>query len=289
MSGSELSRIRASLQRRVLELLEQELPAGWESRPHGQHILLLGQEGDNPIKRRISLEKLYQRVERYPEQRREALYSFVAHVVAGIKGMIDNRELKDHEDLVYPVLRHVSFAANHPGNHQLVVREHSSESIVAYAVDRGEGYLLIDHAMLEEAGWSEEELHQYAMKNLRKLPLSVRTQVVAGNTIHFINPKDGYAASRVLMTELLDQYDQGKKGEALGVAIPHQDVLIIVDIQDSTGMQLLSRLTYDFASKGDIPISPFPFIYRDQTLESYIVIQHSQGKKANHERTETEQ
>ncbi|MGC5323897.1 DUF1444 family protein [Brevibacillus sp. SYSU BS000544] len=278
MSGSELCRIRASLQRRVVELLETQLPEGWEVKAHQQHILLMGLEGDKSIEKEISLEKLYERVERYPDQRREALYSFVTHVVAGIKGLIETRDLTNQEMNVYPVLRHVSFVTNHPGGQKLVYREHTSESIIAYALDRKEGYLLINHSMLEDAGWSVDQLHTYSLQNLRKLPLSVRTQEVAGNPVHFINPQDGYAASRVLLTELLDQYDQEKKGEALGVAIPHMDVLIIVDIQDEIGMQLLSRLTYDFASKGDIPISPFPFLYHNQTLESYIVVKHSKGK-----------
>lgn len=279
MSGSDLCRIRASLQRRVIELLESQLPEGWESKPDQQHILLVGREGDKPVEKLVSLEKLYERVERYPEQRREALYSFVTHVVANIKGLIDNRDLTNQEMNVYPVLRHLSFATNHPGNQKMVIREHTSESIIVYALDRGEGYLLINHVMLQDVGWTEDQLHEYALENLRRLPISVRTQEVAGNPIHFVHPKDGYAASRVLLTELLDQYDREKKGEALGVAIPHQDVLIIVDIQDDTGMQLLSRLTYDFASKGDIPISPFPFLYKNQTLESYIVVKHSKRKK----------
>lgn len=275
MSGSELNRIRASLQRRVIELLEQQLPQNWECRPVQQEILLVSNGNDQPIEFPISLENLYQRVEKYPDQRREALYSFVSHIMAKINGLLDDRDLRNQEDHVYPVLRHVSFVENQPGSRKMVISLHTSESIVLYALDRGKGYILIDQAMLEEAGWSQQKLHEVSMANLRKLPFTVRTQVVAGNTIHFISPKDGYAASRVLMTELLDEYEQNKKGETLGVAIPHQDVLILVDIQDEAGMQLLSRLTYDFASKGDIPISPFPFLYENQSLESYIVVQHS--------------
>ena len=275
MSGSELNRIRASLQRRVIELVESQLPPGWECRPVQQAIHLVSSSGEQSIEFPISLDKLYQRVERYPEQRKEALYSFVSHIIGRINGFQDDRELQNQESFVYPVVRHISFTANQPGNRKLVFSEHTSESIVLYAVDRGKGYMLIDHAMLQEAGWSQEELHEYSMANLRKLPFTVRTQVVAGNTIHFISPKDGYAASRVLMEELLDEYEQNKKGKTLGVAIPHQDVLILVDIQDESGIQLLARLTYDFASKGDVPISPFPFFYENHSLESYIVVQHS--------------
>ncbi|MGD8191178.1 DUF1444 family protein [Brevibacillus ginsengisoli] len=274
MSANELNRIRVSLQRRVIELLERELSAGWECRAVQQEILLVSNATEQPMEIPISLENLYQRVESYPEQRREALYSFVSHIVARLNGLLDDRDLKNQENHVYPVLRHISFTSNHPQN-KLVTSRHTSESVVLYAVDYEKGYRLIDQTMLEDAGWSKEQLHEYAMRNLRKLPFTVRTQVVAGNTIHFISPRDGFAASRVLMTELLDQYDREKKGKTLGVAIPHQDVLIVVDIQDESGMQLLSRLTYDFASKGDVPITPFPFFYENQSLESYIIVQHA--------------
>ncbi|MDR7318699.1 DUF1444 family protein [Brevibacillus nitrificans] len=181
--------------------------------------------------------------------------------------------LNGQERNVYPVLRHSSMIAKYPD--RWVTKGHTADTAVLYALDIGEGYLLIEREMLTQAGWSEEQLHQAAMRNLQGLPYSVKTQEVAGNRIHFISPTDGYAASRVLLEPLLQSFDQQKQGDQLGVAIPHQDVLIVADLSGDTGAHLLARLTYDFASKGQVPISVLPFFWEEGELTPFLVV--SQG------------
>lgn len=190
-----------------------------------------------------------------------------------------NRELTvvGHEQKVYPVLRHASMISKYPD--RWVVTAHTADTSVLYALDQGEGYALIENRMLQEAGWTSEQLHTYAMENLQKLPFSVKTQEVAGNRIHFISPTDGYAASRILLDSFLAEMDQKKQGDALGVAIPHQDVLIVADMAGDAGAHLLARLTYDFASKGQVPISVLPFYWEDGELTPFLVVTHEAGSK----------
>ncbi|MGM0710846.1 DUF1444 family protein [Brevibacillus parabrevis] len=187
--------------------------------------------------------------------------------------------LKGQEQNVYPVLRHASMVKKYPD--RWVVKEHTADTRVLYAFDQGEGYGLIAPDMLVAAGWTAEQLHAYAMDNLQKLPYAVKTQEVAGNRIHFISPPDGYAASRVLLEPLLRQFDQEKQGESLGVAIPHQDVLIIADMNGEVGANLLARLTYDFASKGQVPIAVLPFFWENGELTPFLVVSHDADTKGN--------
>jgi uncharacterized protein YtpQ (UPF0354 family) len=133
--------------------------------------------------------------------------------------------------------------------------------------------------MLEHVGWTEEHLNQCAMTNLQELPYSVKTQVVAGNRIHFISPSDGYAASRILLEPLLRNFDQQKEGTQLGVAIPHQDVLIVADLVGDAGANLLARLTYDFATKGQVPISLLPFFWEEGELTPFLVVSNGSGSE----------
>lgn len=188
--------------------------------------------------------------------------------------------LLGQEQNVYPVLRHASIAEKFPG--RFVVRDHTADTRVLYALDRGEGYVLIEAGMLAQAGWTAEQLHQYAMENLQKLPYTVKTQEVAGNRIHFISPPDGYAASRILLDSLLRQFDREKRGDSLGVAIPHQDVLIVADMTGEVGANLLARLTYDFASKGQVPIAVLPFFWEDGELTPFLVVSHDGSNKPKH-------
>ncbi|NGQ96331.1 DUF1444 family protein [Brevibacillus sp. SYP-B805] len=243
----------------------------------GDGLVLTRQDGGQPLEKRLSLEALYDRVLRHPEQRRDALYAFVERVVAGVRGLMASRRLTGKEGQVYPVVRHPSSVRREDGETACVTLPHTAETVVAFAFDHGDGYLLIDHPMLAEAGWSLDHLHAHAMENLRKLEVPVRSQQVGPHLIHFISPRDGYAASRVLLDDLLADYDRKKAGQMLGVAIPHQDVLILADLKDNTGAQLLARLASDFAAKGPIPITPLPFLYDKGQLEPYLIVHKDKG------------
>ncbi|MET3288688.1 UNVERIFIED_CONTAM: uncharacterized protein YtpQ (UPF0354 family) [Brevibacillus sp. OAP136] len=192
--------------------------------------------------------------------------------VTGERGEKVSRSLTGQEGRVFPIIRHRSFLDGAKEAPTIVSRPHTAETIILYVCDVGKGYFLISHAMLTEAGLSEDMLNQLAMDNLRALPMKSRTQELGGNHITFISPPDGYAASRILLDDLLESHVAQKKGPHLGVAIPHQDVLIIADLADEKGAQLLARLTMDFASKGDTPICPIPFLYEKGELEMFLIV-----------------
>jgi uncharacterized protein YtpQ (UPF0354 family) len=267
--------MRTSIQRRVIELLRRQLPAGWTCQAEGEGLLISRNQGEELLKKQISLASLYTRIERNPEERREALYAFVSQVAALIRGQSADRQLTGQEANIYPVIRHASQAKGA----NWIARQHTEETVVAYALDHGDGYSLIDGEMLRDAGWSDEKLHRCAMDNLERLPYSIKTQYIGEHAIHFISPTDGYAASRVLLQPLLDEMDRTKTGNSLGVAVPHQDVLILADLHDDNGAQLLARLTFDFASKGPTPICPLPFFYEQGELIPFLVVQHGDATK----------
>jgi uncharacterized protein YtpQ (UPF0354 family) len=181
-----------------------------------------------------------------------------------------NTSLAGQQERVFPILRHASIVKKEP--HRWVSQSHTADTVLLYALDHGEGYSLIEERMREEAGWSVAELHQFALENLQRQPFTVKTQEVGPNRIHFISPQDGYAASRILLESLLHDFDRNKTGDSLGVAIPHQDVLIIADLVGDMGANLLAKLTYDFASKGQVPISVLPFFWEDGELVPFLVV-----------------
>ena len=46
------------------------------------------------------------------------------------------------------------------------------------------------------------------------------------------------------------------------VAVPHQDVLIIADIRNKTGYDVMAHLTMEFLLKGLVPITSLSFGYK---------------------------
>ena len=199
---------------------------------------------------------------------------FLTEAVRKMKEMaaasIQEKHIKGHEDRIYPVIRSAAFPREKQGV-PLINREHTAESHIFYALDLGRTYVVIDQKMAEDAGYGQEEIHQLALANLKKLDTSHKEDEVAGNRFYFFSQRDGYAASRILNDELL-AFMQRKITKDMGIAIPHQDVLIMADIQNETGYKVLSRLNMDFCMKGDIPISPLPFLYSNGELEPIMVM-----------------
>ncbi|WP_139488789.1 DUF1444 family protein [Brevibacillus dissolubilis] len=280
------NREREAVQNELVERIKRDLPRGWSCQAEGEGIRLVRYQtkeeagsGDapapKPFSQLLSLEKLQAQVEQKTELRQELVHSYAAHILGLVRGMNDTGDLTDQEHAVYPIARHKSIVANplYAGAADLITAPHTAETVMVYALDREEGYKLISQSMLDAAGWTVEKLHECAIANVQKLPVPLKSEKVGENTVHFISPRDGYAASRIFVPGLLEQYNQSKSGKALGVAIPHQDVLVLVDIHNETGAQLLARLTFDFASKGSVPICPLPFLYQDGALETYFIMQ----------------
>ena len=99
--------------------------------------------------------------------------------------------------------------------------------------------------MLVDLKLTEQQIREMSLFNVRKLSNSYTTDEVKGNIFYFINSNDGYDASRILNTAFLNEIEAQCQGEML-VAVPHQDVLIIADIRNKTGYDVMAHLTMEF-------------------------------------------
>lgn len=183
--------------------------------------------------------------------------------------------LKDHLTHIYPILRHPSFVKNK--GKDIVYREHSSETVILFAVELSDGYIILSKKHLHEEGISEEELYSYGIENLEKLDRSYHTDSVGNHKFYFFTYDDSFSASRILLPQLLLEMDKIIKGK-MGVAIPHQDVLIIADLADAKGASVLSQITFDFAMRGIVSISPLPFMLENGVLEPYIALRNNKSR-----------
>ena len=96
--------------------------------------------------------------------------------------------------------------------------------------------------------------------NIRKLENKYKTDEVKRKYFYFINSNDGYDASRILNTKFLNDIEAQCEGEML-VAVPHQDVLIIADIRNKTGYDVMA-LDDGIFTKGLVPITSLSFGYK---------------------------
>jgi uncharacterized protein YtpQ (UPF0354 family) len=221
--------------------------------------------------------KLPSIIERYNRRGKIVIDELVEHVEEALRMMKEKVELTGMEKHIYPVIRSTSFPTETKAGDQLVYKDHTAETRIFFAIDEEKSYRLVDETLLKEADWSQGQLEEIAMFNARSLSTDYKVDTVAGNDFYFIAPQDGYDATRILNEAFLEEMHAKMKGE-MAVATPHQDVLIIADITNKTGYDVLAQLTMKYFTEGRIPITSLPFIYEDKKLEPIFILAKNRPK-----------
>lgn len=172
---------------------------------------------------------------------------------------------------ILPVIRATSFPIEKEEGNSFVTNEHTAETRIYYAIDSEKTYQLIDEKLLEKSGYTKEQLHSISLFNLRKMPLNIKEDIVADNTFYFIRTNDGYDASRVLNTSFMKEIQEKMEGELL-IGIPHGDVLIIADIRNNIGYDIMAQMNMSFFASGKIPITSLSFAYENEKLTPVFIL-----------------
>lgn len=180
--------------------------------------------------------------------------------------------------LIYPVVRSTSFPQQSNEGNPFITTEHTAETRIFYALDLGNTYRLIDETMLQELQVTSDQIREAARFSVRKLSTSVKQDEVAGNIYYFLNENDGYDASRILNESFLKDMKNKIIGD-MTVSIPHQDVLIIGDIRNETGYDVLAQMTMHFFTVGTVPITSLSFVYEDDELEPIFILAKNRVQK----------
>ncbi|MEI5908832.1 DUF1444 domain-containing protein [Bacillus spongiae] len=217
-------------------------------------------------------------VGRYNEKKDVAIDEIAYYVEEALKVMGKDVTLNKKERSIYPVIRSTSFPKESSEGSTLISDDHTAETRIYYALDLGSSYRLIDEKWLEKEKWSKDKVREVAHFNLRSLPTALKKDEVAGNIFYFLNKKDGYDASRILNEHFLRKMKKEVVGE-MTVSVPHQDVLIIGDIRNETGYDILAQMTMSFFTTGPVPITALSFVYDDSELEPIFILAKNKKEK----------
>ncbi|WP_322770757.1 DUF1444 domain-containing protein [Staphylococcus epidermidis] len=222
--------------------------------------------------------KLNAIVAKYEEQKEKIIDEICYYVEEAIAQMGDE-VINNVEDIqIMPVIRATSFDKETKEGHAFVLTEHTAETNIYYALDLGKSYRLIDENMLQTLNLTAQQVKEMSLFNVRKLECRYSTDEVKGNIFYFINTNDGYDASRILNTSFLNHIQQQCEGEML-VGVPHQDVLILADIRNKTGYDVMAHLTMEFFTKGLVPITSLSFGYDNGHLEPIFILGKNNKQK----------
>jgi len=179
---------------------------------------------------------------------------------------------------IYPVIRSGSFPKKSKEGHAFITSEHTAETRIYYALDLGNTYRLIDEEIVKKLQISVDQMKESARFQVRKLATNIKKDEVEGNIFYFLNENDGYDASRILNDAFLKEM-HGKIEGDMTVSVPHQDVLIIGDIRNNTGYDILAQMTMHFFTVGAVPITSLSFVYEDGQLEPIFILAKNRVKK----------
>ncbi|WP_246624994.1 DUF1444 family protein [Fictibacillus nanhaiensis] len=207
---------------------------------------------------------------KWEKEKDELLGNLVYYVEEGLKAA---RHTTDGDALsrIFPVIRSASFPAETPEGEKLFYQEHTAETRIYYALDLGKTYKLLTNPKIKELKVEPAQVVDAAKFNVKRLLTTYKQDKVAGNTFFFLNHNDGYDASRILNTNFLEEMKKLISGE-MAVAVPHQDVLIIADIQNKQGYDILAQMAMQFFMNGRVPVTALPFIYENKELEPVFIL-----------------
>lgn len=213
----------------------------------------------------------------YHKQKDKAIDEVVYYIEHGLAAMKANLDLTGKKNKAYPIIRSTSFPTEAKDGVPFFFEEHTAETRIYYALDLGNTYRILDVPLIEQEKWDKSRVKETALFNLRSLKASWKKDMVAGNYFYFHNSNDGYDASRILNELLLKEMEQKIEG-TMAVALPHQDVLIVADIRNDTGYDVLAQMTMAFFTNGHVPITSLSFLYEKGELEPIFILGKN-GKK----------
>ncbi|GLB58548.1 DUF1444 domain-containing protein [Cytobacillus sp. NCCP-133] len=216
-------------------------------------------------------------IAKWQEQKEKAIDEVVYYVEEGLQAMVKDPHLAGHEKNIFPVIRSTSFPGESQEGVPFLTDDHTAETRIYYALDLGKTYRLIDQQLMEKEGWVPERIKETALFNVRSLSTDMKADNVAGNTFYFLNKNDGYDASRILNESFIKEMKRKLEG-AMAVAVPHQDVLIIADIKNETGYDVLAQMTMSFFASGRVPITSLSFLYEEGEFEPIFILGKNKKK-----------
>ncbi|MFP3124991.1 DUF1444 domain-containing protein [Ectobacillus funiculus] len=216
-------------------------------------------------------------VAKWEQKQEKAVEEIVYYVEEALLAM--HKEGTQAERIL-PVIRSTSFPMEQEEGNPFVTTEHTAETRIYYALDSEKTYRLIDQRLLQNLGLDEQQVREMALFHLRSLPRKVKSDEVAGNVFYFFNQNDGYDASRVLDDSLLIDMKGQIEGDMV-VAVPHQDVLIVADLRNEIGYDIIAQMTMKFFFEGRVPITALSFMYENKELEPIFILGKKRRQKDN--------
>jgi len=155
-----------------------------------------------------------------------------------------------------------------------VVRPFVAGLLVTYVFDFPNHRVYVNEEILAQIMASPETtfdgVHAYALENLRQRTTSqdYQTHGLGDHTMIVCETHDGYAASRILLPDLMAEWARRIPGRML-IGIPNRDFLIAFSGRDPAHVAAIARQVRRDAARRDRPLCPDLLVWRDGQVREY--------------------
>lgn len=216
-------------------------------------------------------------IAKWEVEKEKAIDEVVYFIEQGLEALEKDIHVAGKGKNIYPVIRSTSFPLETKEGIPFITDEHTAETRIYYAIDMKNTYRLMDEKLMEKEDLQHEALREIALFNVRSLSTVTKKDSVRGNHFYFLNSNDGYDASRIVNEAFLKEMNSKMEG-TMAVAVPHQDVLIIADITNEVGYDILAQMTMSFFASGRVPITALSFLYEEGNLEPIFILGKNKNK-----------
>ena len=144
------------------------------------------------------------------------------------------------------VLPHSDSPVVHPLGHGLMV---------VYLVDEGDHFTWVQNRHLNESGFSEEELHEQALRNLVAFA-EKQTEVRAYGNIYVVLAGGNFEASMLLLNEFWSEWFANLAPNGFVAAFPARDILAFGDAASDEAISELWAVCERVKGEVNHPLSP---------------------------------
>lgn len=196
------------------------------------------------VEMKLGLEKLYNAYQSNPDQLDVVLQTLLKL----IQGFNPDRSMHGFTDLhnrIYPMLKPVTLLTTVQERHvpMLVYRPFLANLIITYVIDEDQSVAFINEDHLEHWEVGEQDIHTQALANLRQRTMAHTDYTTTGvgvQRLFIFNSQDGYDATRILLTNILEEWRKQMPGN-LVIGIPNRDFLIAFSDNDRTVLANVSQ------------------------------------------------
>ncbi len=177
----------------------------------------------------VNLDRFYHAYLQDPAQLDAIVHTMVSVLTREIPTR-DQSDFASLRDRIFPMLKPINLLAfvrerNLP---MLVYRPFLADLIITYVVDEPQSVAYINERHLEQWGVSERQIHELALRNLRRRTDERTPYTMIGEDeqrLFIFNSNDGYDATRLLLTDILADWAKQVRGQ-LVIGVPNRDFLI---------------------------------------------------------------